>query len=176
MTDKLAEGLEPCPWCESIVVHAALDTHMGRVLVYCLACGARGPATPTEAGAIAAWNRRPAVAALMGDGDQFLLTSINNLNEKRATLFEAIKHGDAEHQRWLNTAILDHFSGHTVQRPLATPPSDPVEGRVVIEAMVAQPYGYYYHDKAVAGYYVSHMLELPAPARAALIRLLGGGK
>lgn len=32
-------------------------------------------------------------------------------------LFAAIRHGDAEHQEWLQKAILDHFAGRPVERP-----------------------------------------------------------
>lgn len=34
-----------------------------------------------------------------------------------ATLFDAIKHGDAVHQAWLKQAIQDHFAGRPVERP-----------------------------------------------------------
>lgn len=32
-------------------------------------------------------------------------------------LFDAIKHGDREHQDWLKQAIEDYFAGRQVQRP-----------------------------------------------------------
>ena len=33
------------------------------------------------------------------------------LIQRMDTLFEEIKHGDADHQKWLKQAITDHFSG-----------------------------------------------------------------
>ena len=33
------------------------------------------------------------------------------------SLFEAIRHGDAEHETWLRQAITDHFAGRPVERP-----------------------------------------------------------
>jgi hypothetical protein len=38
------------------------------------------------------------------------------LSVRVGTLFEAIKHGDDEHMRWLRKAIEDHFAGRTVER------------------------------------------------------------
>lgn len=34
-----------------------------------------------------------------------------------ASLFNAVRHGDAEHETWLQQAIADHFAGRPVERP-----------------------------------------------------------
>ncbi len=53
------------------------------------------------------------------DGPEALPVLIDaaEIVEKSLSLFDAIKHGDAEHQAWLKQAIEDHFSGRPVEPP-----------------------------------------------------------
>ena len=37
-----------------------------------------------------------------------------------ASLFEAVRHGDPEHEAWLKQAITDHFAGRPIERPRGT--------------------------------------------------------
>lgn len=46
-----------------------------------------------------------------------LLATVREREALSASLFEAIKHGDQEHQDWLQKAIADHFAGRPVGRP-----------------------------------------------------------
>ena len=53
MTDKL----EPCPFCIEHRLTFRTDS-FGAKYVYCIWCGARGPAKVDEARAAEAWNKR----------------------------------------------------------------------------------------------------------------------
>lgn len=46
-----------------------------------------------------------------------LIAAVEALRDHVASLFNAIRHGDAEHETWLEQAITDHFAGHPVERP-----------------------------------------------------------
>ena len=53
--------LLPCPFCgltDPLSVHP-LDDEYPEYWVHCYQCGIDGPDGPTEADAIASWNRRP---------------------------------------------------------------------------------------------------------------------
>jgi len=39
------------------------------------------------------------------------------VEKRKDSLFEAIRHGNAEHELWLEIAIADHFAGKPVQTP-----------------------------------------------------------
>ncbi len=40
---------------------------------------------------------------------QDLITTVDQMWTKRDTLFDAVKHGDEQHQTWLKKAIVEHF-------------------------------------------------------------------
>lgn len=46
-------------------------------------------------------------ALITGDTDDTIVLRLKN---KISTLFDAIKHGDKEHQEWLRKKIEDHFN------------------------------------------------------------------
>jgi len=43
---------------------------------------------------------------------------IEKLQERVATLFDAIQHGSPKHRTWLMTAIENHFAGRPIQKPV----------------------------------------------------------
>jgi len=50
-----------------------------------------------------------AIVALVESETQSLQTERDGLVERVSTLFDAIKHGDKNHQDWLKKAIRNHF-------------------------------------------------------------------
>lgn len=54
-----------------------------------------------------------------------------------STLFDAIKHGDTQHEKWLRQAIEDHFMGRPVERP-AKVPTLPIEEVHALAEVVAE--------------------------------------
>lgn len=78
LIEKIA--LKPCPFCGGAAVHTVSFAKEGKRTVawamWCAnhierggECAANGPPMPTEAEAIAAWNNRAALTAIMGEGD-----------------------------------------------------------------------------------------------------------
>lgn len=57
---------------------------------------------------------------------------------RQETLFEAIKHGDQQHQDWLKQAIDDHFAGRPVERPQGKGTKEAARDQALREAMAAQ--------------------------------------
>jgi hypothetical protein len=53
--------------------------------------------------------------------EQWAMLILAHEVERRDTLFDAIKHGDAKHQAWLLSAIEAHFAGLPVPREPALP-------------------------------------------------------
>ena len=51
------------------------------------------------------------------NNNPLLVKRVKYLTERIDTLFDAIKHGDQEHQDWLRKAIDAHFAGRPVDRP-----------------------------------------------------------
>lgn len=47
----------------------------------------------------------------------YLLSHITAIEADKASLFDAIQHGDDEHKAWLKQAIADHFAGKAVEPP-----------------------------------------------------------
>lgn len=61
-----AEGLLPCPWCgEAKYLKVSKDESYHVFKVYCANCDALGPERCDAKNAIAAWNSRPLVRALV---------------------------------------------------------------------------------------------------------------
>jgi hypothetical protein len=63
---------------------------------------------------------RHAVERLWAEAEdtvRFLTNAHFALVRRVAALFDAIKHGDAEHQAWLKNAIVAHFAGEPVPPP-----------------------------------------------------------
>lgn len=59
-----AHDLLPCPFCGTVPA-AAIEVDVTMWAVPCGTCQAIGPIARNEAGAIAAWNRRPAAGERM---------------------------------------------------------------------------------------------------------------
>ena len=58
------------------------------------------------------WKRRPLSVTrfFTRNRKKKLISELNVMRKKVDTLFDAIKHGDDKHQRWLKNAIEDHFN------------------------------------------------------------------
>jgi hypothetical protein len=65
-------------------------------------------------------DHRRAVERLWADAEstvRYLTEAHFALCRRVAALFDAIKHGDAEHQAWLKDAVVAHFAGQPVPPP-----------------------------------------------------------
>ena len=62
-------------------------------------------------------HRAPLMVQMLCTDLPAALDALDAQDALRASLFEAIKHGDQDHQDWLRQAIDDHFAGKPVRRP-----------------------------------------------------------
>jgi len=87
----------------------------------------------------------------------------------RAELFNAIKHGDLEHQDWLERAIADHFAGRTVERPRGKGSAERI-AELKAENERLRTALTYYADHESDGGVIAQVLLTELGARAALNR------
>lgn len=99
------KALLPCPFCGGEPDYQ--DIAGGGVIIRCGECEAESACFNRDRNAEDAWNARTASAA-RAEGPAW---------RKIETLFDAIKHGDDDHRRWLKDAIEAHFAGRPVPPP-----------------------------------------------------------